>query len=77
MRTTVDLPKRTHDRVRELAAARGVSLSAVIADLTQRGLNELDGRPRYRIDERTGLPVIHTGRPITVEEVAALIDEDE
>ena len=39
MRTTVDLPPALHRRARELAKSRGQSLSAVLAELTARGLS--------------------------------------
>lgn len=42
MRTTVDLPPAVRRRAEELAASRGQSLSAKIAELTIRGLGELD-----------------------------------
>ncbi len=76
MRTTVDLPPAVHQRARELAAQRGQSLSAVIADLTVRGLALVDEPIRVRTDERTGLPVISLGRSIGSEDVAAALDDE-
>lgn len=75
MRTTVDLPPAVHRRARRLADESGRSLSQVIADLTVRGLADLDEPIELETDELTGLPLIAGGRPVTDEEVAELIDE--
>ena len=75
MRTTVDLPPAIHRRAQELAAARGMSLSATVAELTARGLSQLDEPITISTDERSGFPVISVGRPVTSREVAELIDE--
>lgn len=76
MRTTVDLPPAAHRRVRELAASRHQSMSAVIADLTMRGLAGLDVEVEYRRDPRSGLPVIDVGRAITDADVADALDDE-
>jgi len=76
MRTTVDLPPAVHRRARELAERRGESLSSVIADLTVRGLAQLDEPVVLRINERSGLPVLSLGRPLTSGDVADLLDEE-
>ncbi|MFT3875027.1 MAG: hypothetical protein QM708_01155 [Propioniciclava sp.] len=76
MRTTVDLPDRTHARAKRLAEERGVSLSAMVAELTVRGLAQLDSPVELGRDERTGLPMISLGRTITTGEVVDLIDEE-
>jgi predicted transcriptional regulator len=76
MRTTIDLPPAVHRRVRELAAQRGQSLSSVLADLTVRGLAQLDAPVELSTDARTGLPVLSLGRRITSAEVADVLDEE-
>ena len=76
MRTTVDLPPAVHRRARELAQLRGESLSSVIADLTVRGLAQLDEPVTLRTDPRTGLPVLSIGRHITSETVGELLDDE-
>ncbi len=76
MRTTVDLPPAVHRRARELAAQRGQSLSSVIADLTTRGLAQLDAPVTLETDPRTGLPVLSLGRTITSAEVAQALDDE-
>ena len=72
MRTTVDLPQDVHDLARAVARVTGVSLGQAIALLVRSGLR----RPgiEVRTDATTGLPVVHLGRPITIEDVRALDD---
>jgi hypothetical protein len=65
MRTTVDLPPAVHRRARDLAAQRGVSLSTVLADLTVRGLAQLDVPVKLTTDALTGFPVLSLGRKVT------------
>lgn len=76
MRTTIDLPPGVHRRVRELAMLRGQSLSAVIAELTIRGLGRLDEPLVIGIDEQSGFPVVSIGRRVTSEHVAAALDDE-
>jgi hypothetical protein len=77
MRTTVDLPPVVHRRAVDLAKARGQSLSATIADLTVRGLRQLDEPVAIQIDERSGFPVITLGSaPITAAMVAEMVDDE-
>jgi hypothetical protein len=71
MRTTVDLPPAVHRRARELAAQRGVSLSSVLADLTVRGLAQLDAPVKLTTDRLTGLPVLTLGRKVTAAQAVA------
>ena len=67
--------KRHTWRAREIAEQRGVSLSAVLADLAVRGLAQLHAPVTLRSDERTGLPVLSIGRPVTSDDVAAALDD--
>jgi predicted transcriptional regulator len=76
VRTTTDLPPAVHRRARELAEERGQSLSAVIAELTARGLASLGQPTEVRIDVYTGLPSISLGRPLTSDEVAEALDDE-
>lgn len=76
MRTTVDLPPALHRRAREIAARSGRSLSAVIADLTARGIAQLEEPLDISLDEKTGIPVVSIGRRITQAQVDAILDED-
>lgn len=54
----------------------GKSLSAVVAELTARGLSQLDEPVVIRTDDRSGFPVISVGRRITSEQVAIALDEE-
>lgn len=48
-----------------------------MVELIRRGLGQTD-QTGYRVvtSEATGLPVVHFGRPITIEDVRALDDEE-
>lgn len=76
MRTTVNLPLAVHRRALELAAEQNRSLSAVVADLTIRGLAQLEEPVALSTDERTGLPVLSIGRPLAAHDVAAALDDE-
>ena len=77
MRTTVDLPPAVHERARCLAKSRGRSLSAMIAELTVRGLAQYDQPVEIAIDEHSGFPVMRFGGgPITDEDVAGHLDDE-
>lgn len=76
MRTTVDLPPAVHRRAKELAARRGISLSALLAELTTLQLSQADETPVIGTDPLTGFPTVHVGRVITSDEVADLLDDE-
>jgi len=76
VRTTVDLPPAVHRRALEIAQRTGRSLSAVVADLTARGLSQLDEPVVVTTDERSGFPVVSVGRRVTSEQVAVVLDEE-
>lgn len=76
MRTTVDLPPAVHRRAQEIAKRRGLSLSAVVAELTARGLIQLDEPAALGVDERSGFPVLSIGRSVRSTDVAAALDEE-
>ena len=59
-----------------MAKERGVSMSAVIADLTVRGLAQIDEPVQLETEPSTGLPCLSLGRRITSAEVDQLVDED-
>ena len=82
MRTTIDLPEREHQLFMGLARAQGTSLSKVILALARRGMKADCDQGRvgedaaaYVVNPVTGLPVFHSARPITIEDVKALEDE--
>lgn len=76
MRTTVELPPAAHRRVREIAEQRGQSLSSVLADLTIRGLAQLDEPVRVTTEPISGFPTISIGRRITPGDVASALDDE-
>lgn len=76
MRTTVDLPPVLHEQARGLAAERGQSLSAVLADLVARGLASLGQPAVIRRHPDTGVPVVSVGRPVTSQDVADALDDE-
>ena len=81
MRTTIDLPDDLHHAVCSIAAHSRRSMNQTVAALVRRGLElaPLDQATAadavLRIDERTGLPLIRSARPVTAEDVRALEDE--
>ncbi|MEX0426545.1 hypothetical protein AB3X52_02860 [Nocardioides sp. DS6] len=76
MRTTTDLPPAVHRRVREIAKERHQSLSAVVADLTTRGLAALGEPTKVTTDPVSGLPAITVGQRITADDVADALDDE-
>lgn len=76
MRAAVDLPPSVHRRVRELAAQRGQSQSAVIAELTVRGLAQLDTPVELSVDPRNGMPTFSLGRRVTSADVADVLADE-
>jgi hypothetical protein len=74
MRTTIDLPADLHRLTTALARSYNQTLSQTIADILRRALLP-DGGPAVSVDARTGLPVVHLGRPLTDEDVAAVGDD--
>lgn len=81
MRTTIDLPERDHQLFMGLARAQGTSLSKVILEFARRGLRAggeavAEAPAPYRIDPVTGLAVFRSPRPITIEDVKALEDDE-
>jgi hypothetical protein len=76
MRISVDLPPAVHRRALEIAARTGQSLSVVVAELTVRGLSQLDVPVVISTDERSGFPVICVGPRVTSKQVAAALDEE-
>lgn len=72
----MDLPPALHRRVTELSRRTGRSLSATLADLTARGLSQLNEPVVIGTDENTGMPVVSVGRRVTAHDVAAALDDD-
>ncbi len=78
MRTTIDLPEDLHRIVSSLANHSSSSMSQMAVDLMRRGL-ALPGKAGaatvITTNPVTGLPLIHSRRTITPEDVKALEDE--
>jgi predicted transcriptional regulator len=73
VRTTIDLPDDLHELARQLAHEGNRSMSEVIADLIRLGLR------REAVELSTssrGMPMVSVGRPVTIEDVRCLDDED-
>lgn len=65
-----------HRRAVELARASGQSLSSTVAELTARGLGQLDQPLRIVVNERSGFPVVSVGRRVTAADVSAALDDE-
>jgi predicted transcriptional regulator len=76
MRTTVDLPPEVHERASRIARERRQSLSAVLTDLTVRGLASYDEPVAVTVDPVSGLPALRLGRRVTAAEVSEALDEE-
>ena len=79
MRTTIDIPVGLHQRIKTYAAEQGQSFSSTATEALMRGMAPIDTPSAAYLDPATGLMVFNfgRGRPVTNEEVASLIDEDE
>ncbi len=51
-------------------------MSTVVAELTIRGLAQLDAPVQLKVAVRTGLPVLSLGRIVTDAEVAEALDDE-
>jgi predicted transcriptional regulator len=76
MRTTITLPDDLHDAVAGIARDRHQSLSEAVSDLLRQALMPGERPFLVTTDPRTGLPVIHVGRPVTSEDVRSQEEEE-
>ncbi len=76
MRTTIDLPDDLHRAARSLARDRGQSLSLTVSELVRRALRPEPGGEQVQLDDRTGLPVVRLGTPVTTDMVRAAVDDE-
>ncbi len=82
MRSTIDLPDDLHHAVNSIAAHGRKSMNQTVAELIRRGLESAPKAPgqagagarAIRIDKLTGLPLMRSLRPVSVEDVRALED---
>ncbi|MDR0775184.1 MAG: hypothetical protein LBE81_00895 [Azonexus sp.] len=81
MRTTIDIPEREHALYTSLARAQRTSFNKLLLDLARQGLESnhriAEAAPAYRVDPQTGLGVFRSGRPVTLDDVKALEDDDD
>lgn len=76
MRTTIDIPDQDHALFIHLARASDKTLSQLIVELARRGLQPVaETEAEVKIDPRTGFRVFRSNRPVTSEDVQALLDE--
>ena len=75
MRTTIDLPPELHALTTALARSSRRTLSETVSSLLREALHE-PGEAELRRDPVTGLLVLHTGRRLTSEDVADLLDDE-
>ena len=78
MRTTIDIPEREHALYTSLARAQSMSFSKLLLKLARLGLESPShaATPAYQVDPQTGLGVFRSGRPITIDDVKALEDDN-
>ena len=79
MRTTIDIPEREHALFTALAREKHTSFSKLVVELALRGLKAsgvADAPAAYEVDPETGLGVFRSGKPVTLEDVKALEDEE-
>jgi hypothetical protein len=78
MRTTVDIPDGLLEEVRGLASENHQSVSATVAAVLARGMDQMDRPSRVTTSPLTGLPNIDLGggKVYTLDELDDLIDED-
>ena len=77
MRTTIDLPDAKHQQLRAIAAKRAISLGQLVTELTDAALgNRPKNAPEHTLERSpvTGFLTLKLGRPISSQEVAALLD---
>jgi hypothetical protein len=74
VRTTIDLPADSYERIKLLATERHLSVSETVVELVVRALASMESQATVSTDPRTGLPTLTVGRRITAEEVAAAFD---
>ena len=76
MRTTTDLDPKAHKIAKAIARQRHLTLGKIISEAI---LNRYEAQSPDSLQSSTtalGLPAIYIGRPITREEVSALIEEE-
>ncbi|QQO77664.1 toxin-antitoxin system, antitoxin component [Actinomyces sp. HMT897] len=77
MPTTVDLPPAVHYRMRQVAAARGICLPTLISELATSAFNKEYPQAETGTSTVTGLPQLPLGHPVSSQDVAAFLTEED
>ena len=77
MRTTVDLPPAVHYRMGQVAATHGVCLSTLISELATSAFNREYPQAETETSTVTGLPQLPLGHPVSSQDVAAFLAEED
>jgi hypothetical protein len=75
MRTTLDIDEDVLEAAKELAAAGKTTAGKVLSGLARKGLRPIESQPIFR----NGVPLLPPrpgSRPVTMEEVNRLRDEE-
>lgn len=75
MRTTLDIDEDVLEAAKDLAAARRTTAGKVLSELARKGLTPAEPQPLVR----NGVPLLpprEGARPVTMEEVNRLRDEE-
>jgi len=76
MQTTIDIPLVLYQQLMDDAQQCGESFSATVVKALTRGMDLLEASNPVQLDSLTPV-MFDSGRPVTSEEVADLIDEDD
>jgi len=76
MRTTLEIADETLTVIRGLARDHGATLGDTVNDVLRRGLGLTDSKVTVERDKRTGFTTISTGRPVSIDDVRSLEDDE-
>ena len=77
MRTTLDIDQDSYRLAKAIAAQKGISMGKLVAEAIQRQYGASDTPSTEIGTSVAGFPVVTIGRPITPEDVADALDDDE
>ena len=77
VRTTIDIDQQTHRLAKAIAAQKGISMGKVVAEAIRKQWGPEEPKSMVFGKSEAGFTTIDIGRPITSEEVAELIAEDD
>ena len=73
MRTTIDLTEEAHHVASAVARERNISLGKVVSEFILMRATALGPVPAV---SAAGFPLFSSGKPVTSEDVRAMLDED-